>query len=117
MPAKVWFVHEALAAPASYRAHFGVPIRFGQPFNALFFNAEDLEHEIAGRDPQLFELASSFIDSWKFPATTQEISSQVRAESTRRAAAGRVGRCTHEEVTANLGIHPRTLQRRLREEG
>jgi AraC-like DNA-binding protein len=110
---EVWFVHEALATPASYRAHFGVPIRFGQPFNALFFKTEDLEQEIVGRDPQLYELASSFIDS-KFPATTQVISSQVRAVVARLLA---VGRCTHEEVTANLGIHPRTLQRRLREEG
>jgi AraC-like DNA-binding protein len=110
---EVWFVHEGLAPAASYRAHFGVPIRFGQPFNALFFKTEDLEYEIVGRDPQLYELASSFIDS-KFPATAQVISSQVRAVVARLLA---VGRCTHEEVTASLGIHPRTLQRRLREEG
>jgi AraC-like DNA-binding protein len=110
---EVWFVHEQLAPAASYRAHFGVPIRFGQPFNALFFKTEDLAQEIVDRDPQLYELASSFIDS-KFPATTQEMSSQVRAVVARLLA---VGRCTHEEVTANLGIHPRTLQRRLREEG
>jgi AraC-like DNA-binding protein len=110
---EVWFVHEPLAATAIYRRHFGVPVRFGQPFNALFFKAEDLEHEILGRDPQLYELASSFIDS-KFPATSQVMSSQVRAVVARLLA---VGRCTHEEVTASLGIHPRTLQRRLRQEG
>lgn len=110
---EVWFMHEPVAPPASYRAHFGVPVRFGRPLNGVFFATDDLAHVIADRDPQLYELAASFIDT-QFPSASKVMSTQVRAVIARLLA---LGRCTHEEVTDSLGLHPRTLQRRLREEG
>jgi AraC-like DNA-binding protein len=110
---EVWFSHEPLAAAAIYRAHFGCVIRFGQSSNGLFFSEADLRYPIADPDPQLYELAACFIDS-RFPATSMAMSSRVRTLVTRLLDAGE---CTSERVAASLGLHPRTLQRRLREEG
>lgn len=110
---EIWFSHEALAPLSTYRAHFGCIVRFGQPSNGLFFSNRDLEHHIFDPDPQLYEMATSFIES-RFIAINLTISSRVRAQIARTLNAGA---CTNERIAATLGMHPRTLQRRLREEG
>ena len=110
---EVWFTHEPLLPTARYARYFGGPVRFGQPFNAVFFNSRDLAQPIPNQNPQLYRLASSYIDT-QFPATTMPLVTRVHAITTRLLAQSG---CTHVEVAAELSLHPRTLQRRLREEG
>ncbi len=110
---EVWFSHEPLAPLAAYRAHFGCAVRFGQPSSGLFFSERDLDHRITDPDSQLYELATCFIDT-RFPAANLAMSMRVRALIGRLLDAGE---CTNDRVAAALGLHPRTLQRRLREEG
>lgn len=110
---EVWFTHERLLPMATYQRYFGGPVQFGKPFNAVFFNSRDLAQPISDQNPQLYEMASSYIDN-QFPSTSMHLVTRVHAISTRLLA---LGLCTHVEVAARLSMHPRTLQRRLREEG
>ena len=110
---EVWFTHEHLLPLAAYQRYFDGPVQFGKPFNAVFFNSRDFAEPIPDQNPQLYEMASSYIDT-QFPSTSMHLVSRVHAISTRLLA---LGLCTHVEVAAKLGMHPRTLQRRLREEG
>lgn len=110
---EVWFTHERLLLPAAYRRYFDGPVRFGQPFNAVFFNSHDLALPIPDQDPRLYEMASSFIES-QYPSREIQFVPRVRTITNRMLAAGS---CTHVVVARRLGMHPRTLQRRLREEG
>lgn len=110
---EVWFTHERQLPLSHYQRIFGGPVQFGKPFNAVFFNSRDLAQPIPGQNPQLYELASSYIDT-QFPSTSMHLVTRVHAISARLLV---LGLCTHVEVAARLNLHPRTLQRRLREEG
>lgn len=112
-PREVWLEHAPLSPRETYRAHFGVDIRFGQPMNGLVFAQRDFDLPIPDRDPQLFELVSDFIEQ-RFPAREPGLGTRVRAIVERSLIAGS---CTHVGVAAVLGMQPRTLQRRLRAEG
>jgi AraC-like DNA-binding protein len=112
-PRAVWFTHEPLAPAPLYRRFFGVPVQFGKPFNALFFSGRDLAMPIMNRSPRLYDIATSFIDS-RYPSCSKALDMQVRAVAARLLA---LGRCNHNEVASTLGMHARTLQRRLRMEG
>lgn len=110
---EVWFTHEPLAPMSTYRTHFNASLRFGQSMNGLFFSEEDFDRSVPDTDPQLYEIATSFIDH-RFPSSAVTLSTRVHSIIARLLVEGN---CTHERVTAALGLHPRTLQRRLREEG
>lgn len=110
---EVWFTHEPLLPLMAYARYFGGPVQFGKPFNAVFFNSRDLAQPIPNQNPQLYQLASSYIDT-QFPSTEMHLVTRVHAIATRLLA---LGLCTHVEVADRLSMHPRTLQRRLREEG
>lgn len=110
---EIWFTHEPLAALALYRARFNATVRFGRPANGLFFNDRDLARPLADPDPQLYELATSFIDT-RFPSAGMAMTTRVRSIVGKLLVAGQ---CTNSSVAATLGLHPRTLQRRLRQEG
>ena len=110
---EVWFTHEPLAAPATYRANFNATVRFGQSMNGMFFDEQDFELPLPNTDPQLYEIATSFIDH-RFPTAVMPLGTRVRINIARLLVEGN---CTQEHVAAALGLHPRTLQRRLRDEG
>lgn len=110
---EVWFTHEPAAPVAVYRAHFNAIVRFGQSMNALVFEERDWNLPLPDTDPQLYEMATSFIDH-RFPSSAMPLRTRVRINIARLLVEGN---CTQEYVAATLGLHPRTLQRRLREEG
>ena len=110
---EVWFTHEPLAPLSAYRTHFNASVRFGRSMNGLFFNEEDFDLPIPDTNPQLYEIATGFIDH-RFPSSAVTLSTRVHGIIARLLAEGN---CTYERVTSALGMHPRTLQRRLREEG
>jgi AraC-like DNA-binding protein len=110
---EVWFTHEPLAPMSAYLAGFGATVRFGQSTNGVFFDEDDLDLPIPHIDAQLYEIATSFIDL-RFPTAFKTLSARVRAVIQRLLVEGS---CTHEFVASALNLHPRTLQRRLREEG
>jgi AraC-like DNA-binding protein len=112
-PKEVWFAHEPLASPATYRANFGCPVLFGKSVTGLHFAESDLDVEIQDTDPQLYEMATTYI-AYRYPAKEPFLSARVRTLVERQLAEGE---CTFVSVASSIGMHPRTLQRRLRAEG
>lgn len=110
---EVWFIHEAIAPRSAYRQHFGSPVRFGCSVNGLLFDGDDLEVPIADRDRQIYKLATSFVEH-HFPSSDPPLSARVR---TIVEALLPEGECTLAGVASKLGMHSRTLQRRLRTDG
>jgi AraC-like DNA-binding protein len=110
---EVLFCHEPIAPMANYRARFNTIVRFNQSCNGLLFHNYDLNRPIEDPDPQLYELATSFIDT-RFPSASTAMTTRVQSVVSKLLV---TGQCTNGQVAAALGLHPRTLQRRLREEG
>ena len=111
---EVWFSHNQLAPKEAYRSFFGnIPVKFGMPFNALYFGKGTLEMPISNRNPQIYEMALSYIDL-KFPSSTAPLVAQVRVLLGRLLIQNQFSQANIAEL---LGLHPRTLQRRLRSEG
>src|SRR3546814_17072150 len=109
---EVWFTHEPLLSAHAYHRYFDGPVQFGKPFNAVFFNRRDLAQPIPDQDPQIYEMASSYIDT-RFPATSLNLVPRVYAIATRLLASGN---CPNADVASKLNMHPRTLQRRLKKQ-
>jgi AraC-like DNA-binding protein len=106
------FSHAPLSPHAVYQRHLPTMLKFHQPCNAIRFQYRDLTKPIPGRSEALFMLANYYIAN-KFPKRNLGIRPDVER------IAGRLlseGRCTLEAVAAELALHPRTLQRRLRDE-
>src|SRR3546814_17874702 len=74
--------YEPLLSAHSYHRYFDGPVQFGKPFNAVFFNRRDLAQPIPDHDPQIYEMASSYIDT-RFPATSLNLVPRVYAIATR----------------------------------
>jgi AraC-like DNA-binding protein len=112
-PREIWFAHEPISSIAAYQQYFGSAVYFGQPYNAIFLDKCHESIPISGRSSQIYEMATRYIDV-EYPKPDLLISARVRSLIAERLSASG---SLHTEVAAALGMHPRTLQRRLREEG
>ena len=112
-PREAWFTHGALAAPATYRAFLGCPVQFGRPMTGILFAEPDLAMALADTDPWLHELATSYI-ARHAPATVPTLALRVRGAVERLLIEGGYSIAA---LAGSLAMHPRTLQRRLAEEG
>lgn len=112
-PRAIWFKHDQVGSLSTYRQHFQTETSFGRPTTGIFLRDEDWKRPITSRNPHLYDLATNFIEL-QFPAPSQMLSHLVRTAVI--ATLGQAA-CTPAEVAKRLGLHQRTLQRRLREEG
>lgn len=113
LPREVWFQHEPLEDATPHADLFGCRVRFAQPANVLFYASDDFHAPVTGSNDRVLQLATYFIDS-QFPSPASLIRTRVRLAIEQQLSEGN---CTQLEVAAELGMHPRTLQRRLRSEG
>lgn len=112
-PREVWMAHQPLSSPARYREYFGTDVRFGQPIDGLVFTEADLDVATPNPDAQIYQLSTDFIQQ-RFPSADAVLAPRVQTIVERLLEEGD---CTHASVATLLGMHPRTLQRRLRSEG
>lgn len=112
-PREIWFAHEPISPITTYQQNFGTTVYFGQPYNAIFLDKRHESIPISGRSSQIYEMATRYIDV-EYPKPDVLISARVRSLIAERLSASG---SLHTEVAAALGMHPRTLQRRLRDEG
>ncbi|MEU0499048.1 AraC family transcriptional regulator ligand-binding domain-containing protein [Mycobacterium sp. NPDC006124] len=113
VPAAVSFLHEQMGSDAAYREALGCPVRFGQTRCGLELSAELAATKIEGADAATRRIARKYLDSRYLPPT---------APLSQRVAdlAGNLlptGQCNVDVIAGELAMHPRTLQRRLAEEG
>ncbi|NMO19048.1 AraC family transcriptional regulator [Pyxidicoccus fallax] len=114
-PLRVRFVHPAPEDTREHEALFGCPLEFGAPANDIEFSHEDARRPFVHADALLnamFERqARQALAQMPQPTTASE---RVR-EEVRRTLAG--GDFSFAAVARTLRLPPRTLQRRLSDEG
>lgn len=109
------FRHAEPAYAAEYTSHFRLPVRFAQPRDELVFDRRLLDRPLEGGFPSLHRQAEYRAEQLLRQAPKRAGLSAVIEE----AYAGNPALVSRgiEAVAAVLKLHPRTLQRRLREEG
>jgi AraC-like DNA-binding protein len=110
---QVSFPHPPVAAEATYRSRFEAPVIFRAGRLSLAYAARDLDVPVSESNHELHELAASYLDR-QLPRGRTPFTVQVRQAI--EALLG-TGTCNHREVASALYMHPRSMQRRLSEEG
>jgi AraC-like DNA-binding protein len=110
---KVFFRHFPVCALEVYQAAFKCEVVFGAHADGVVFTETDLMRPVIDPDEQIYEMATSYI-AMRHPPGTPPMHARVRALIGRFLSAGG---CTNERIAAELCMHPRTLQRRLKCEG
>ena len=110
---KVHFRHQPVAPLKTYRRYFGCAVRFGQSEDGVFFSDADFACPIIHPDSQLYRAVTSFIDA-SFTHYRPPLYAQARGVIMRLLGSEH---CTNERIASALNLHPRTLHRRLREQG
>ena len=101
------------AKPSMYEMHFQVPVAFGCSDSSIELRAADLALPIEDASVQLRDLAEDYLElHHDIPGTP--LSARVRMVIQRSLGTGSTS-CT--DVAAAFALHPRTLQRLLRDEG
>jgi AraC-like DNA-binding protein len=110
---EVRFPHQPIGSLTEYEAHFPAPVLFGAPAAALLVPAEDLELPISDHHEELRARAADHLEA-QLPSAGTPLEARVRGAV--EALLG-TGSSHYREVASALHMHPRTLQRRLREQG
>ena len=110
---RVWLPHPAVASRATYRGHLRAPVEFNASLTGLAIDRTDLDLPLGEHNEELRALAVDYLNI-QFPARHTSLSDQVRMVIERLLG---TGACGYAEVADALSMHPRTLQRRLREAG
>lgn len=111
--AAVSFMHPQLGPDSSYEEVFGCPVRFDRPGCEFHLPASVADKPIDSADQETRRIATKYLET-EFLPHDASFSEQVAALSRRLLP---VGQATAEAIADELAMHPRTLQRRLAEEG
>jgi AraC-like DNA-binding protein len=109
----VSLVHGQVGPMSSYEEALRCPVRFGQSRYGYQVPARLADKSIDSADETTLRIATKYMQSEFLPRETA-LSQQVAALS---RALLPVGQCSTEAIAAQLTMHPRTLQRRLAQEG
>ena len=111
-PVSVHLPHAALMPVSDYRRYFGCPVRFSEPVAAFTLRTADLQQSLP-KDRLAHQTAVDYLAetlSARKPDTSQLVRSLVRQLLP-------TGAMTLGDIAVHIGIHPKTLQRRLNAEG
>ena len=101
--------HEPVAPRSTYRRFFGAPVYFAQAHAGLHIARSTLETGLQKVNQTLRQIAVDYL-SLNFREPGQTLSSRVR-QTLKRTLGTTRGKKT--DIAELLGMHPRTLQRRL----
>ena len=109
----VSFPHVQQGSDAAYRDALGCPARFGQTWCGFTLSSQLAARRIENADPETRRIATKYLEATFLPASAP-LSERV-AELARRLLP--TGQCSVDAIAEELALHPRTLQRRLVDEG
>lgn len=112
-PHDIWFAHKQIAPLSVYREVFGVTPLFEQPAMGIVIDRKVLDSWRPGGSNQMREVAEAYLLQKSAPQG--KVFSKSVANMARSLMNG--GEFTPMQTARALGMHERTLQRRLREEG
>jgi AraC-like DNA-binding protein len=112
-PVEVQFSHRAPETASAYERILNVPVRFNQNRICLILTAKALRTPLSSHDPQARERILADIER-----TLSDAPADVTTE-TKRALRRKLclDKPTLSGVASEMGMHPRTLERRLADEG
>ncbi len=112
-PCLICFMHRQIGPDAPYAEAFGCEVRFGQEWCGFRLPVWLAHKPIDSADPQTLRLATAYLESEYSPGSAT-LATRV-TELIRRLLP--TGQCNAHNIAEQLAMHPRTLQRRLAEEG
>lgn len=112
-PAEIHFRHPQIADDDRYKRHFGIVPQFESSFDGLALDPSSFRRRIPDQSPLLKQFAERFL-SEATPRTRQTTAQQVSALLHNLVRSQMAALST---VAALMGMHQRTLQRRLTREG
>jgi len=106
---QISFRHERGASPEAYHRYLGCKVHLGRAMDAISISPETLDLPLTERDSELGRIAAGFIDNiiHRYPL---DIIRQVEILLNQQLASGQ---CSLPRIASQLGLHERTLQRRL----
>src|SRR5262245_22100536 len=109
-PTEVRFCHRKPADPNAFRRFFRAPLRFDAERTALVFPAEWLRHRLTGGDPTTYRHLRQRVEALESAAQGDLVADLRRILRTLLLS----GRGSVDGAAERLGMHRRTLNRRLR---
>ena len=112
-PEAIRFTTPRLSDPSVYRSAFGIDPVFECETGGIVISSTMLDEPRSGRDENILEAAKAHLntlDEGRLTRLTDKVDVLIRSFL--------VGSpCTIQQIASALGLHHRTLQRRLRDEG
>jgi AraC-like DNA-binding protein len=112
-PQEVCFMHDAPEHPESHSFFFDTRVRFNWDYDGIVCRAADLEKSIPTSDPAMARYLKEYFDSI-LPSARADVSETVRELVWVMLKSGS---CSARHVAKHLGVHRRTINRRLASEG
>ena len=109
---KVELPHDPLCSAAVYEKYFGGPVKFSTSQNAIFIDSKILDIRMAERSAQLYQAAIEYLNVLS-PAPDGRVSERVETAIRRTLS---TDSCNRSAIAQAMGLHPRTLHRRLARE-
>jgi AraC-like DNA-binding protein len=113
-PAWLSLRHAAPLDPAPYRDLFRCPLEYGAALNALAVPLAAADRLLPGGNPQLAQMSEQVVIRRLARLDRSNVSNRVRAAIMESLPSGNV---SDESIAADLHMTPRTMNRRLRQEG
>lgn len=105
--------HTSGASRPAYAKRFHAPVKFGQPFDGIFFTEADIRAKVVNSNPAVFAAEYRRVAA-RFTARPSTMDQKVRQVICRALAESN---CSRQHVAALLGLPERTLNRRLQQLG
>jgi AraC-like DNA-binding protein len=114
-PIGIYLSTDEVAFSAAMRRFFRAPVFFNAQYDEIAFEAHDLEQQLPTANAEILIALTSHFDRM-LPELNDKgpVSAQVQKQISLGLEAER---CTLANVAAHFGMHPRTLQRALANEG
>jgi AraC-like DNA-binding protein len=105
--------HRPLRAYDAYLADYGAPVLFEQEFDGVVIERRFAEQPIPNRDENIQRFVLDYLDERILPSSGEVVS------ATRNLIEALIpmGQASIETISEHLTMHPRTLQRRLKDSG